>query len=75
MDRPLLFRKRRQLFFSAHDETLSVAMRVHNPDCLPLKIDSRYAVPTPTGLADIIGDYFAILLRFRNGTYHYAGGF
>jgi len=32
MDRPLLFNKRRQLFISAHDETLSIAVRVHNPN-------------------------------------------
>jgi len=39
-DRPFQFQKRCQLFTSAHDETLSVEMRVHNPDRSPLKIDS-----------------------------------
>jgi hypothetical protein len=33
------FKKRSQLFISAHDETLSVtAMRVNNPDRLPVAI-------------------------------------
>ena len=31
--RPLQFRKRSQDFFGANNETLPVAMRVHNPDC------------------------------------------
>jgi hypothetical protein len=30
--RPLQFHERSQFFFGAHDETLSVTMRVHNPD-------------------------------------------
>jgi hypothetical protein len=30
--RPFQFQKRRQYFVGAHNETLSVAMRVHNPD-------------------------------------------
>jgi hypothetical protein len=31
--RPLQFQKRRQHFIGAHDETLSVAMSVNDPDC------------------------------------------
>jgi hypothetical protein len=38
--RPLQFQKRSQYFFGTHYETLSVAMRVHNPDCSALGIDS-----------------------------------
>jgi hypothetical protein len=34
------FHKRGQLFIGAHDETLSVAMRVHNPDCSSFKVES-----------------------------------
>ena len=37
--RPLQFYERRQLFLGAHDETLSVAVCVHNPDRLPFKIN------------------------------------
>jgi len=40
VNRPLQFHERRQYFFGADDETLSVAMRVHNPDCAPFNIDS-----------------------------------
>jgi hypothetical protein len=36
--RPLQFHKCSQLFIGAHDETLSVAMRVSNPDCSPFAI-------------------------------------
>jgi len=32
VNRPFQFHKRSQFFVGAHDETLSVAMRVHNPD-------------------------------------------
>jgi hypothetical protein len=38
--RPLQFQKRSQLFLGTHDETLSVAMRVNNPDRSPLEIQS-----------------------------------
>jgi hypothetical protein len=33
--RPLQFQERNQDFIGSHDETLSVAMRVHNPDRSP----------------------------------------
>jgi hypothetical protein len=38
--RPLQFKERGQDFIGAHDETLSVAMRVNNPDRAPLRIHS-----------------------------------
>ena len=40
--RPLHFQKRRQLFIGVHDETLSVAMRVHNPDCSSFRVTSPF---------------------------------
>src|SRR6478736_8096063 len=48
------FQKRSQLFINTHDETLSVAMRVNNPDRSPLEIQSGYTAPTPTGFAEIV---------------------
>jgi len=38
--RRLQFDKRCQLFIGTHNETLSVAVRVNNPDCSPFKIQS-----------------------------------
>jgi hypothetical protein len=35
VDRPLQFQKCRHLFIRAHNKTLSVAMRVNNPDRSP----------------------------------------
>jgi len=43
--------KRSKLFIGAYDETLSVTMRVNNPDCLPAGIHRQHTAPTPTGLA------------------------
>jgi hypothetical protein len=40
MNRPLQFQKRSQYFFGANDETLSVAMRVHDPDRSPFNIET-----------------------------------
>jgi hypothetical protein len=37
--RPFEFQKRSEDFIGTHNETLSVAMRVHNPDRSPLGID------------------------------------
>jgi hypothetical protein len=37
--RPLQFHKRSQDFIGANDETLSVAMSVHNPDRSPFNIE------------------------------------
>jgi len=50
------FHKRRQLFIRAHNETLSVAVRVHDPDCSPFGIPSWDPVQTPTGLLEVVGD-------------------
>ena len=36
---PFQFLERSQYFFGVDDETLSVAMRVHNPDHSPLKVE------------------------------------
>jgi hypothetical protein len=36
---PIPVLKRRQLLIRSHNETLSVAMRVSNPDCSPAGID------------------------------------
>jgi len=38
--RPYEFHERSQLFIGAHDETLTVAMRVNNPDCSSFKVES-----------------------------------
>ena len=38
--RPFQFHERSQLFISTHDETLSVAVRVHDPHCSSLSINS-----------------------------------
>jgi hypothetical protein len=39
MYRPFEFHKRSQLLIGTHNETLSVAMRVNNPDRSPLGIN------------------------------------
>jgi hypothetical protein len=38
VNRPFQFEKRSQHFISTNDETLSVAMRIDNPDYSPLAI-------------------------------------
>jgi len=38
VNRPFKFQECSQHFFGTHDETLSVAMRVHNPDSSSLRI-------------------------------------
>ena len=43
MYRPLQFQKRSQHFLGTYDETLSVAMRVNNPDRSHLRICRRHA--------------------------------
>ena len=40
VNRPFQFNKRSQLFIGAHDEMLSVAMCVNNPDCSPALRDA-----------------------------------
>jgi len=37
--RPLQFHERRQHFIGTHNEPLSVAMRVNDPDCSPVGIN------------------------------------
>jgi hypothetical protein len=39
--RPFQFHEGSQQFIGTDDETLSVAMRVHNPDRSPFKIESE----------------------------------
>jgi hypothetical protein len=39
VNRPFQFHKRSPLFISAHDETLSVALCVDDPDRAPFKIN------------------------------------
>jgi len=48
--RPLQFNKRSQHFIGSDDETLSVAMRVHNPDRSP------FTVQAESGIMEIVGD-------------------
>ena len=56
------FQKSRQLFIRVHNETLSVvAMRVNDPDRLPVGINCGDAAPTPSGFAEIVSDDFPIL--------------
>jgi len=38
-DRRFQFHKRRQLFIGMHNEPLSLAMRVNDPNCAPLGIN------------------------------------
>jgi hypothetical protein len=58
------FKKRSELFIRAHNEPPSViAVRVNNPDRSPLTINGRYAAPAPTGVAEVVSDYFPVLQR------------
>jgi len=50
----LQFHECSQHFIGAHDETLPVAMRVHNPDYSPLAVQSCHTAPTPSGFAEIV---------------------
>jgi hypothetical protein len=61
VNRPFRFQKCCQDFIGTHDETLSVAMRVHNPDRSPFAIQGRDAALTPSGLAKSVGDDFPVL--------------
>jgi hypothetical protein len=64
VDRPFQFDKRHQLFIGAHNETLSVvAMRVNDPDCVPVQIHGGNTDPTPTALLRLsvmISQYFTL---------------
>ena len=42
-----------KLFIRTHNETLSVAVRVNNPNRSSLRINGRDAAPTPSGFAEI----------------------
>jgi hypothetical protein len=56
------FEKRGQQFICMHNETLSVAaMCVCNPDRLPFAIDCRDPAQTPTGIVEIVSNYFPTL--------------
>jgi hypothetical protein len=61
MYRPLQFDKRSQYFIGTDDETLSVAMRVYDPDHSPFKIESRNPAQAPSGVVKIVGDDFPAL--------------
>jgi len=65
-NRRLQLNKRGQLFIRTHNETLSVAaMRICNPDCLPLGIYGGNTAPTPTAFAEVVGDDFPVIFRWR----------
>jgi hypothetical protein len=59
--------KRCELFFRSYNETLSVvAVRVSNPDRLPVGIHGRDTTVTPTGFTEFVtDDSFTRLRRFR----------
>jgi hypothetical protein len=40
VNRPFQFHKRSHFFIGTHHETLSVAMRVNDPNCAPIIIES-----------------------------------
>jgi hypothetical protein len=59
------FHKRSQLFIGAHNEPLSViAVRISNEDNLTAGINRGDTAPTPTGFAEILGDYLPLLHRY-----------
>src|SRR4030095_890638 len=60
-NRRFKFQKRRQLFIGTHDETLSVAMYVHNPDHSPLRINGRDPAQAPSRFLEIVSDDFPVL--------------
>jgi hypothetical protein len=72
--RPLQFDERSQHFVGTHDKTLSVAMRVHNPDRSPFKIDSGDSAQAPSGFAEIVGNDFPILHSMPCGITGYIYG-
>jgi hypothetical protein len=62
LNRRFKFHKRRQLLTVTSDKSLSIVpMRVRNPDRSPVGIDRGDAAPTPTGLAEIVGNDFPVL--------------
>jgi hypothetical protein len=65
--RPFQCHKRSYHFIGAHYKTLSVAMRVHNPNRSPFAIDSCDPAQTPSGfleLSAMISQYFMWILSF-----------
>jgi hypothetical protein len=51
------FHKRRQFFFSSHNEPLpTAAMRVNDPDCSSVRIHNGDPAQTPTGFAELVSD-------------------
>ena len=59
------FQKRGQYFFGPHTESLSLAMRVHNPNSASFEIESRDPAQTPTDVMEIVCDDFPILHPIR----------
>jgi hypothetical protein len=45
-----------QLFIGPHNETLSVAMRVDNPDCVPVIVEGGDPAHAESGFDDIVND-------------------
>jgi hypothetical protein len=63
---PREFKKRCQLIIGARDEPLSVvAVRVNNPDCLPLGIDRGDPALTPTGFADFVRNGLPVVFHSK----------
>jgi hypothetical protein len=61
-NRPFRFHKRSQFFIGVHNKTFSVAaVRIRNEDRSPVGIDSCNTAPTPSGFAEIVGDYLPLL--------------
>jgi hypothetical protein len=52
------FQKRGQDFIRTHDEMLSVAMRVHNPNRSFRRIQKRHPTQAPSGFMEIVSDDF-----------------
>jgi hypothetical protein len=67
-NRRFKFEECSQLFISTHNETLSVAaMRVNNPDRLPVGITSRTNSAKPVGVGLRLSDCFPNVSPTRSG--------
>ena len=55
------FEKSRQFFIGTYNKTLSVTVRVHDEHRLAVGIHRRHTAPTPTGFAEIVGDYCPVI--------------
>jgi hypothetical protein len=62
---PLQAPKTPSAFHPPHDETLSAAMRVNNPDRVPIGINGWDIAQTPTAFLDITGDDFPVFHAIR----------